>query len=82
MSLSPLPTKQTALYCFFFPPPAAAPSFFAFFSSLALSINSISYSSLRCAYHCPACSTNTPTNTSARIVSLAANTLKLSSLPM
>lgn len=49
-------------------------------SSSLRSISLISFSSARFAYHCPACKTKTPTNTSARIVLLAANTLNVSSL--
>jgi hypothetical protein len=59
-------------YCFFFPALFFSPSF--------LSISIISFSSALFAYHCPACNTNTPTSTSAKIVLLAAYTLSVSSL--
>jgi hypothetical protein len=66
--------RQQDAYCFFFPAP--------FFSSANLSNSLISFSSALFAYHCPACSTRTPTSTSAKIVLLAANTLSVSSLLM
>ena len=64
--------KRKKDHCFFFPAP--------FLSASLSSISLISASSLLNAYHCPACNTNTPTNTSANMVLLAANTLSVSSL--
>ena len=69
---------EFGLLCLFLSSPLLSP--LANFSFLAFRLSTCCPSFLS-AYHCPACSTSTPTSTSAKIVLLAAITFKLSSLP-